>query len=64
MSIYYVLDEDGAIVSFRVSELILHSEYFSSYVLDEPSYKEGFLGLTAETYNGEHALNTQGSHQR
>lgn len=56
MSIYYVLDEDGAIVSFRVSELILHSEYFSSYVLDEPSYKEGFLGLTEETYNGEHAL--------
>lgn len=56
MSFYYVLDEDGAIVGFRVSELILHSEYFSSYTLDEAAYKEGFLGLTAESYNGEQAL--------
>lgn len=56
MDIYYVLDEEGAIVTFRVSELILHSEYFSQYELDEPAYKEGFLGLTADTYNGEQAL--------
>ena len=56
MSVYYVLDENGAIVSFRVPELILHSEYFSSYELDEPSYKDGFVGLTTETYNGEQAL--------
>lgn len=56
MEIYYVLDESGAIVSWRVAELILHSEYFSSYTLDEASYKEGFLGLTGETYTGEQAL--------
>lgn len=58
MDFYYVLDESGAIVAFRVTELILHSEYFSSYTLDEPAYKEGFLGLTGESYTGEQALIT------
>ena len=56
MDIYYVLDENGAISSFRAKELILYSEYFSNYTLDEPSYKEGFLGLTSDSYNGEQAL--------
>ena len=56
MELYYVLDENGAIVSWRVAELILHSEYFNSYTLDEPSYKEGFIGLTGESYSGEQAL--------
>lgn len=56
MQLYYVLDESGAITVFRVTELILHSDYFSSYELDEPSYKEGFLGLTADSYTGEQAL--------
>ena len=56
MELYYVLDESGAITAFRAKELILYSEYFSNYTLDEPSYKEGFLGLTAESFNGEQAL--------
>ena len=56
MELYYVLDESGAIIAFRAKELILYSEYFSNYTLDEPSYKEGFLGLTAESFNGEQAL--------
>jgi hypothetical protein len=58
MDFYYVLDESGAITGFRASELILHSEYFSDYTLDEPAYKEGFLGLTEETFTGEQALIT------
>ncbi len=58
MEFYFVLDESGAITAFRVSELILHSDYFSAYELDEPSYKEGFLGLTGESYTGEQALIT------
>ena len=56
MELYYVLDGNGTITAFRAKELILYSEYFSSYTLDEPSYKEGFLGLTAESYSGEQAL--------
>ncbi len=55
MEFYFVLDETGAIAAFRCPELILHADYFSNYTLDEPAYKEGFLGLTAETYTGEQA---------
>lgn len=56
MEFYFVLDENGAIAALRTGELILHSDYFSAYELDEPSYKEGFLGLTGESYTGEQAL--------
>lgn len=56
MELYYLLDESGAITAFRANELILHSEYFSSYTLDEGAYKEGFLGLTGESFTGEQAL--------
>lgn len=53
---YYVLDANGAIVTFSAEELILHKEYFNAYTLDEPAYKAGFAGLTAETFTGEQAL--------
>ena len=56
MELYYVLDDSGAISAFRAKELILYAEYFSNYTLDEPSYKEGFLGLTADSFTGEQAL--------
>ena len=56
MPIYFVLDENGAIVKMTCDELILYAEYFSTYTLDEPSYKEGFTGLTADSYTGEQAL--------
>ena len=39
-------------VTFR----ILEKEYFSSYTLDEPSYKAGFAGLTADSFTGEDTL--------
>ena len=56
MELYFVLDESGAIVAMRAKELILHSEYFTNYTLDEGSYKEGFTGLTEGSYTGEQAL--------
>ena len=56
MELYYVLDESGAIVAMRAKELILHSEYFTNYTLDESSYRESFTGLTADAYSGEQAL--------
>lgn len=58
MELYFVLDDTGAIVSMRAKELILHSEYFSNYTLDEASYKEGFVGLTEDAFTGEQALIT------
>ena len=56
MAVYYVLDVNGAIVSMNVDELIFYKDYFSDYTLDEPSYKEGFIGLTGDSYTGEQAL--------
>ena len=56
MAIYFVLDETGAIVAMSADELILHAEYFNSYELDEPSYKAGFQGLTADSYTEDVAF--------
>ena len=58
MVMYYVLDENGAIVSMTSDELILHKEYFTDYTLDEPSYKAGFAGLTGDTWSDDKALIT------
>ena len=58
MEFYFVLDENGAIAALRTGELILHSDYFSAYELDEASYKESFIGLTGESYTGEQTLIT------
>lgn len=56
MGVYYVLDDQGAIVKMNVDELIFDAEYFHGYTLDEPSYKAGFAGLTSGTYTGEQCL--------
>lgn len=52
MKMIYILDENSAIVVFRsAGELILDSEYYSDYTLDESAYKASFEGLTAETFD-------------
>ena len=56
MAIYYVLDVNGAIVSMNAEELIFYKDYFNAYTLDEPSSKEGFIGLTGDSYTGEQAI--------
>ena len=56
IAVYYVLDENGAIVSMACDEIILFGEYFTSYELDEAKYKEGFAGLTAGSFTGEQTL--------
>ena len=56
IAVYYVLDENGAIVSMACDEIILFGEYFTSYELDEAKYKEGFAGLTAGNFTGEQTL--------
>ena len=56
MGVYYVLDASGAIVGMTADELIFHAEYFTTYTLDEPSYKAGFAGLTGESWTGEQAV--------
>lgn len=56
MVIYYVIDDNGAIVTMTADELILFKEYFTSYQLDESSYKAGFAGLTGDSFTGDEAL--------
>ena len=53
MDIFIVLDSNGAIVAETAKELILHGEYFDAYTLDEPAYKAGFKGLTADTWSAD-----------
>lgn len=56
IAVYYVLDENGAIVSMACDEIILFGEYFTSYELNESAYKEGLTGLTAGSFTGEQTL--------
>lgn len=56
MTVYYVLDANGAIVSMKADELIFYAEYFDNYTLDEAQYPAGFVGLTGDTFTGEQAL--------
>ena len=56
IAVYFVLDENGAIVSMACDEIILFGEYFTSYELDESQYKEGFAGLTADSFTGAQTL--------
>lgn len=56
MPVYYLLDENGAIVKMTSPEFILHSEYFSKYTLDTAEYKAAFEGVTADSFSDELAL--------
>ena len=56
MVLYYVLDENGAIVSMTADEFILMGDYFNAYELEEDSYKAGFVGVTGDSFTGDEAL--------
>jgi Na+-translocating ferredoxin:NAD+ oxidoreductase RnfG subunit len=56
MGVYYVIDENGAIVGMNADELIFHAEYFTTYTLDPAAYKAGFKGLTSGSWTGEQAV--------
>ena len=56
MLFYYVLDENGAIVSMNTDAFIQEKEYYSNYTLDVPSYKDSFTGCTADTFSEDQTL--------
>ena len=56
MPVYFILDENGAISKMTAPDFILFGEYFTSYDLDKDSYKEGFNGLSADTFTDDVAL--------
>ena len=56
MTSYFIIDNSGKIVKMSVAEIILHSDYFNAYTLDEPSYLAGFAGLDNGSYTSEVSL--------
>ena len=57
MDVYVVIDENGAIAKIDAKQFIFDEEYFMSFGgMDVPAYKEGFVGLTGETFNGDAAI--------
>lgn len=56
MPVFFILDENGAIVKMTAPEFILHGDYFTDYTLDKDAYKAGFEGVTADTYSDDLAL--------
>lgn len=58
MNVYFVLDENGAIVKMNADEFVFEKEYFGRFDKNwsEGDYKNGFVGLTDETFDGSQAL--------
>lgn len=49
MTVYGILSADGGIKKIKVSQIILYSEYYDGYTLDEDEYYQGFEGKTEST---------------
>ena len=57
MDVYIVIDENGAIVAVDAKTFIFEEEYFSSFAgMDKGAYKDGFTGLTSDTFDGSQAV--------
>lgn len=59
MDVFYVLDENGAIVNMTAETFIFDEEYFMAFDKDNwnvTEYRNGFVGLTGETFDGSQAL--------
>jgi hypothetical protein len=49
MTVYGILSADGGIKKIKVSQIILYSEYYDGYTLDEDEYYQGLEGKTEST---------------
>lgn len=57
MDIYVVIDETGAIAKLDAKQYIFEEEYFSAFGgMDVSAYRNGFVGLTSETFTGDQAV--------
>ena len=57
MDVYFVLDENGAIVKMDAAQFIFEEEYFNAFAgMDTAAYKNGFVGSTADTWNDSTAV--------
>lgn len=57
MDVYVVIDENGAIAKIDAKQFIFDEEYFMNFGgMDVPAYKEGFIGITGDTWTGDAAI--------
>ena len=57
MDVYYVLDENGAIVKMDAAQFIFEEQYFGNFAgMDTAEYKNGFVGSTADTWSDDKAM--------
>ncbi len=57
MDVYFVIDANGAIAKMDAKQFIFDEEYFHDFGgMDVGAYKNGFVGITEDTWNGEPAI--------
>ena len=56
MDIYFIIDENGAIVKMDAATLIFEEEYFNGFAGVPGDYKDGFAGFTADTWTDDTAI--------
>ncbi len=56
MEVYGLITEDGKVKDVKVSEIVLYSQYYDDYTLDESAYYENLTGKTESTLTHEDTL--------
>lgn len=57
MDVYVVIDANGAIAKIDAKQFIFEEEYFAAFGgMDVNTYRDGFNGLTSETFDGSQAI--------
>ena len=57
MDVYFIIDANGAIAKMDAKQFIFEEEYFMSFGgMDTPAYKEGFVGITIDSWTGDQAI--------
>ena len=56
MTVYGILDSEGKIKEIKISEIILYSQYYDDYELDEDAYTEGLKGKDGSTLSDKDTL--------
>lgn len=57
MDVYFILDENGAIVMMDAKQFIFEEEYFGNFGgMNTNEYKDGFAGFTGDTWTGDAAI--------
>ena len=56
MDVYVVIDANGAIAKVDAKQLIFEEQYFFGFGGVPADYKQGFIGITSDTWTGDQAI--------